>query len=84
VHTNSSTHSLGGSNGTSGSAFTFTVPNPSLWSPDSPTLYNVTITMGSDVVEVYTGFRTVSRGTVGNVTRPLLNGKFIFAFGPLE
>ncbi|RSH92901.1 hypothetical protein EHS25_008347 [Saitozyma podzolica] len=84
VHTNSSTHSMGGSNGTSNSAFTFTVPNPSLWSPDSPALYNVTITMGSDVVEVYTGFRTVSRGTVGNVTRPLLNGKFVFAFGPLD
>ncbi|KAK3077670.1 hypothetical protein LTS18_009615, partial [Coniosporium uncinatum] len=44
------------SNGTSDSPFKFTVPNPCLWSPDSPNLYAVTVTMGNDVIQSYTGF----------------------------
>ncbi|ODN84559.1 hypothetical protein L202_00486 [Cryptococcus amylolentus CBS 6039] len=71
-------------NGTSDTAFTFTVPNVSLWSPSSPKLYNVTVALGDDSVDTYIGFRTVERGTVQAVTRPLLNGDFFFAFGPLD
>ncbi|KAK3393943.1 family 2 glycosyl hydrolase [Podospora didyma] len=56
----------------------------SLWSPDSPNLYNITVTMGDDVVSSYTGFRTVSSGLVDGVQRPLLNGKFVFQFGTLD
>lgn len=40
--------------------------------------------MGSDVVSSYTGFRTISKGTVDGIVRPLLNGKFIFQFGTLD
>lgn len=40
--------------------------------------------MGKDQVESYTGFRTISRGTVNGVVRPLLNGEFIFMFGTLD
>jgi hypothetical protein len=36
------------------------------------------------MIQSYTGFRTVSRGVIGGVQRPLLNGKFIFPFGPLD
>jgi beta-galactosidase/beta-glucuronidase len=64
--------------------FQFSVKSPKLWSPDSPTLYNVTVTMGSDKVASYTGFRTISKGTVDGVVRPLLNGEFIFMFGTLD
>ncbi|AEO65527.1 glycoside hydrolase family 2 protein [Thermothielavioides terrestris NRRL 8126] len=64
--------------------FTFSVSSPKLWSPDSPTLYNVTITMGTDVVKSYTGFRTISSGVVHGIKRPLLNGEFVFLFGPLD
>ena len=32
----------------------------------------------------YTGFRTVSRGVVDGIERPLLNGEFIFFFGTLD
>lgn len=64
--------------------FQFSVPSAKLWSPDSPTLYNVTVTMGSDKVGSYTGFRTISKGTVDGVVRPLLNGEFIFMFGTLD
>ncbi|WVQ70871.1 hypothetical protein IAR50_000396 [Cryptococcus sp. DSM 104548] len=71
-------------NGTSDAAFTFTVPGVSLWSPSSPALYNVTVTLADDTVETYMGFRSLERGTVQAVTRPLLNGDFFFAFGPLD
>ncbi|KAK5149447.1 hypothetical protein LTR04_007059 [Oleoguttula sp. CCFEE 6159] len=71
-------------NGTSDAAFQFTVPSPSLWSPDSPTLYDVTVSMGGDVISSYTGFRTFSKGTVNGVVRPLVNGKFTFVFGTLD
>jgi beta-galactosidase/beta-glucuronidase len=71
-------------NGTSDVPFQFTVPSPKLWSPDSPTLYNLTVILGTDQVTSYTGFRTISKGVVGGVVRPLLNGEFIFMFGTLD
>jgi beta-galactosidase/beta-glucuronidase len=71
-------------NGTSDVPSQFTVPSPKLWSPDSPTLYNLTVTMGADQVTSYTGFRTISKGVVDGVVRPLLNGEFIFMFGTLD
>lgn len=70
--------------GKSDSEFTFKVDSPKLWSPDSPTLYNVTVTMGDDEVSSYIGFRTVSSGIVDGVQRPLLNGEFVFIFGTLD
>lgn len=71
-------------NGNSDSSFQFTVPSPSLWSPDSPTLYNMNISLGSDIVRSYTGFRTISKGESNGVVRPLLNGEPIFMFGTLD
>ncbi|KAL2266672.1 hypothetical protein VTJ83DRAFT_6024 [Remersonia thermophila] len=62
----------------------FTVDSPKLWTPDSPTLYNVTVKMGEDEVASYTAFRTISSGIVDGVKRPLLNGEFVFYFGPLD
>lgn len=70
--------------GLSNRAFHFTVSSPKLWSPDSPNLYNVTVTLGKEKIQSYTGFRTVSKGTVDGVVRPLLNGEFIFWFGTLD
>lgn len=56
-----------------------------MWWPESPTLYNLTVTLGdSDRVSSYTGFRTVSKGEVEGVTRHLLNGEFVFQFGTLD
>ena len=62
----------------------FTVPSPKLWSPESPTLYDIAVTMGNDMVTSYTGFRTISKGSVEGVTRPLINGEFTFLFGTLD
>ena len=40
--------------------------------------------MGKDEITSYTGFRTVSKERVNGVTRPLLNGEFVFLFGTLD
>lgn len=64
--------------------FKFKVPSPKLWSPDSPTLYNLTVIMGDDEIQSYTGFRSIEKGTVNGIERPLLNGEFVFQFGPLD
>lgn len=70
--------------GPANEAFDFVVDSPDLWTPDSPTLYNLTVTAGSDEITSYTGFRTVSRGEVNGIQRPLINGEFIFTFGTLD
>lgn len=64
--------------------FSFNVDSPSLWSPDSPNLYDITVKMGQDTIKSYTGFRTVSKGMVNGIMRPLLNGEFIYFFGTLD
>lgn len=74
---------------TSDEDFSFSVRSPKLWWPESPTLYNLTVILGSkssarDEVFSYTGFRTISKGTVEGITRPLLNGEFVFQFGTLD
>ena len=70
--------------GQAGFPFVFNVSNPNLWSPASPSLYNMTVVFGNDVVETYTGFRTIEKGQVDGITRHLLNGEVLFAFGTLE
>ncbi|KAK4077471.1 CAZyme family GH2 [Trichoderma aggressivum f. europaeum] len=70
--------------GPSDEEFKFQVKQPKLWSPNSPTLYNLTVTLGEDEVSSYTGFRTISSGKVKGVQRPLLNGQFTFIFGTLD
>ncbi|KAK5656475.1 hypothetical protein OQA88_4858 [Cercophora sp. LCS_1] len=64
--------------------FNFRVDSPALWTPEEPNLYNITVTMGNDMAASYTGFRTISRGVVNGVQRPLLNGEFVFLFGTLD
>ncbi|TEA14818.1 Beta-galactosidase [Colletotrichum sidae] len=75
---------VGEKTATSGTAFNLSVSSPQAWSPSSPTLYNLTVKLGTDTVSSYTGFRTISTGIVNGVQRPLLNGEFVFMFGPLD
>ncbi|KAK4454684.1 beta-galactosidase [Podospora aff. communis PSN243] len=70
--------------GLSDQPFTFNATSPKLWSPGSPNLYNITVSMDQDIVNSYTGFRTISSGKIKGVQRPLLNGKFVFQFGTLD
>lgn len=52
--------------GASGSLIRVNVPSPKLWSPDSPHLYNLSVTVGSDTVYAYFGLRTFTLGQVGS------------------
>lgn len=70
--------------GTANTPLAFTIASPSLWSPDSPTLYNLSISLGSDTVTSYTAFRTFSKAQVDGYQRPLLNGEPVFLFGTLD
>jgi len=70
---------------------TLTIPQAKLWSPESPHLYEMTVTLLDssgkviDSVESYTGIRTVgkTRDKTGHL-RFTLNGKPIFHWGPLD
>ncbi|KAK2765162.1 hypothetical protein FQN54_008861 [Arachnomyces sp. PD_36] len=84
VHDNGSDDILATHNASSDGQFQFAVDSPKLWSPDSPNLYNITVRMGNDEVTSYTGFRTISKGVIDGVPRPLVNGEFVFHFGTLD
>ncbi len=67
-----------------------TIPNPKLWTPDTPFLYDVTIKLGDgtkvfDTVETYFAFReiTLAKDEHG-INRLMLNGKPLFQYGPLD
>ncbi|WP_238596542.1 glycoside hydrolase family 2 protein [Abditibacterium utsteinense] len=69
------------------------LPNPKLWSPDRPFLYNVKASLFtkkgntqnySDSVTSYFGMRKISIGVSGGVPKMLLNNKFVFQMGPLD
>jgi hypothetical protein len=71
--------------GPAGQAIVLRVPQPKLWSPDSPFLYDLRVTLGSDEVQSYAGIRTIAvqRDTAG-VNRLALNGKPLFEYGLLD
>lgn len=70
---------------------TLAVPKAKLWTPDSPHLYDIEVTLLDtdggivDQVSSYTGIRTISKskGNDGH-WRFTLNGKEIFHWGPLD
>lgn len=68
------------------------IPNPRLWSPDDPFLYDVKIALGHfnlpvvhDEVQSYFGMRKISlEKDEEGVNRLFLNGKPLFQYGPLD
>jgi len=76
--------------GAAGSELKLAIPNPQLWSPDTPHLYDLQVSLKSngkvvDAVTSYFGMRKIALGKdEKGVTRPLLNGKFVFQVGPLD
>lgn len=66
------------------------VPNPKLWSPSSPFLYDLKVALirnGKTVDEIssYFAMRKSSIGEDSNgVQRMLLNNEFVFQYGPLD
>ncbi|MEC5127561.1 sulfatase-like hydrolase/transferase [Verrucomicrobiales bacterium BCK34] len=65
--------------------FEITVPNPRLWSPNQPNLYDLRITAGKDVVNSYFGIREtgIGKDDAGH-WRFTLNGNPIFHWGTLD
>ena len=56
-----------------------------LWTPDTPTLYDLTVTAGADTVESYFALRTVEiKPDKHGVQRLCLNGEPIFLNGVLD
>ncbi len=71
-------------------SFGLVISAPKLWSPDSPFLYGLRVTLSQngkkvDEIESYFGMRKISLGkdSHGNL-RLHLNGKPLFQFGPLD
>ena len=66
------------------------VKDVKFWSPESPFLYTVKYRLSVnqrtvDTVESYLGMRTSTLGkTADGITRMMINGKFIFQYGPLD
>ncbi len=76
--------------GRAGSEMTIPVPNPRLWSVEDPYLYRLKVSLrrgGAVIDEVgsYFGMRKIALGKdAKGVTRPMLNGEFVFQVGPLD
>ena len=76
--------------GAAGTELKLAIPNPKLWAPGSPHLYDLRVSLQSngkpvDAVTSYFGMRKIALGKDDKgVTRPLLNGKFVFQVGPLD
>ncbi|WP_139992564.1 sugar-binding domain-containing protein [Paenibacillus paridis] len=80
---------VGTASGEVGSELSVPVPNARLWSPDDPFLYDLKVYLKEgativDEVTSYFGMREIKLGKVDGVTRPLLNGEFVFQMGPLD
>ena len=68
------------------------IENPKFWAPGAPYLYDVVYTLtvddaAVDVVNSYIGLRTSTIGkdkSKDDYLRLLVNGKFIFQYGPLD
>lgn len=76
--------------GAAGEELTLELPDPKLWSPESPFLYDLNLTLqqnGStiDRVRGYFGMRKIALGKdQDGVLRLFLNGKPLFQYGPLD
>ncbi len=75
--------------GAAGSNLLLPVPNPNLWSPTNPFLYDLDVTISNastklDFVSSYFGMRKLSIATNNGFVKMLLNNQFVFQFGPLD
>ena len=72
-----------------GQAAAIQIPSPKLWSPDSPHLYDLKVSLLDgdaevDAVQSYFGMRKIALGQYNGYTRLMLNDKPLFQFGPLD
>jgi len=80
----------GGETGGANPRFVLGVKEPKLWSPDSPFLYDLKVTLKKDgkaidEVRSYFGMRKIHVGKdQAGINRLMLNNKPLFQFGPLD
>ncbi len=72
-----------------GEAVAIKIPDAKPWSPSSPHLYDLKVSLldnGAtvDAVQSYFGLRQIALGKHAGHTRLLLNGRPLFQFGPLD
>ena len=77
--------------GKPGEEFVVKIKKPQLWSPDSPFLYDLTLTLTDengkklDAVSSYFGMRKIEiKKDKAGINRLWLNNKVLFQFGPLD
>lgn len=76
--------------GPAGAALTLKIPEPKLWSPASPTLYDLAITLSDesgvvDSVKSYVGLRDIAvRADEAGVSRIYLNDEPLFQLGVID
>ncbi|MFO7250591.1 MAG: PA14 domain-containing protein [Actinomycetes bacterium] len=81
---------VGTVSGAPGTELTLPVPDPILWTPENPFLYDLEVTLKDargrtlDKAGSYFGMRSISIGKVDGMNRILLNGEPVFHFGPLD
>lgn len=83
------TNEVGRISGAPGAMLQLPVPNPNLWSPTNPFLYDLDVTLFNAVTKVdsitsYFGMRKISLGTNDGFLKIFLNNQFVFQFGPLD
>ena len=66
------------------------IPNPKLWSPQNPYLYDINVSIlgndgkPTDKVNSYFGMRKISVGEINGVKRLFVNNEPVFMNGPLD
>ncbi|RIX50796.1 DUF1349 domain-containing protein [Paenibacillus nanensis] len=80
---------IGSATGEPGKEIRVAIPDARLWSPDDPFLYDLKVYLKNgdtvvDEVTSYFGMREIKLGKVDGITRPMLNGEFVFQMGPLD
>ncbi|MGW6605058.1 AbfB domain-containing protein [Streptomyces sp. NPDC055036] len=80
---------VGTATGAAGAELSVSLANPRLWSPEDPFLYDVRAELldGATTVDSvggYAGMRSIATARVGDILRPVLNGKFVFQTGTLD
>jgi hypothetical protein len=81
---------VGSVTGPANAGLVLDLPNPHLWSPDDPFLYDLTVTLKDgnrvlDTVSSYFGMRKIAlRRDEQGFTRMALNDRFVFEIGTLD
>ncbi|UCF20252.1 MAG: chitobiase/beta-hexosaminidase C-terminal domain-containing protein [Gemmatimonadota bacterium] len=81
---------IASASGSTGEPIAISIPEPRLWSPEDPFLYDLRIQLRRagellDAVDGYFGLRKISVGPDGDgVPRLLLNDRFVFQSGTLD